>query len=100
MADFVGFFERFGLRDNSGKFVAAEPSDELLAAQRLAKARAEFREYAVTCAVPERVVYVFETIDIDEEYGGVMAVAFGRGDGLLAPCGGGADGRRDRDDFL
>ena len=66
-----------GGRNQQGEFVAAEPSGYGFRSKRAAYRIPDFSEYLVAADMPERVVHLFEIVDVKQRH---------RGDGAFRPA--------------
>ena len=76
---------RVGLRNQQdGELVAAEARQRVLRIEVAAEPSAERQQHAVADDQAEALVHVLEAVDVDEQHGGPVGLAFaGAGDGAL-----------------
>ena len=76
---------RVGLRDQQdGELIAAEAGERILRIEVAAQPAAEREQHAVADDETEALVHVLEAVDVDEQHGGAVGLAFaGAGDGAL-----------------
>ena len=67
-----------GRGGNHGEFVAAEPRDEIVAAQRVRQPQRDVADQLVADRMAERIVDVLEMVEVDVEHRGRRAAALRR----------------------
>ena len=72
-----------GGRQQHREFIAAEPRHRVGGAQRVAQARRHFLQHQITGVMPERVVDLLETVEIDQQDREALVIAMRSQDRLL-----------------